>query len=309
MRGPRKAAELTGDIKHRMSLASQAFINGNYDEAQTILNDIIRINAETFEAWMLLANVWTELGNLDKAVASLTFAAHLRPHHADVWLNVARFTLEETGSQRVRFLKSAKSAYAGAIRANPKETTEARLGKALVLREMDNPAAAISEYKQVLRAHPHDMSVLRLMAETFLDLNNAEAAQKLYRHSIIHYQAAPVSELRAFHWIDVNIFAELFSYLGQHAEAIQQLKKLARWLLGRQEDAYWDNYAEDDREWDAEDDRRLEILDFATNRYGPDKYGHGLPIELRVKLGLYRLRLGHYNEATVRFNANSNTMC
>lgn len=298
IRGPRKAAELTGDIKHRMSLASQAFISGRYEDTQQILNDIIRINAETFEAWMLLANVWEELGDLDNAIATLTFAAHLRPHHVDVWLNVARFALEHTGDQRPRFLEAAKYAYSGAIRAAPKDASEARLGKALLLREMGNSAAAMTEYKHVLRARPHNMSILRSMAETLIDLGDSETAQRLYSTTFKHFRGS--QDLTApFDWTDVAIFVELYSYSGQHEEGLRQLRSLSRWLLGRRSEDYWDKYDDDDREWDAEDTRRLHDPNFDPLRFSTDRYGHGLPMELRVKLGVCRLRLNCREEAYV----------
>lgn len=298
-RGPRRAAEPTGDIKFRMGQASQAFIEERYDDAKNIVFEVIRINAETYEAWTLLASIWKELGELDNTVKTLMYAAHLRPKEVSVWLNCARFILEETGEDRAKYLDSAKFCYVSAIRADPKNDLEARLGKAIVLRELGNSNAAISDYKLILKRQPHDTAILRLMAETYIDQDNASEAISLYKESIAFFQRVDDIENQVFSWSDVNIYVELHGYLGQHFEAIKELRHLARWLLGRRDQEYWDIVTEDDREWDLEDTRRVQVPEFIANQFSPAQYGQGLPIELRIKLGLYRLRLGYEDEAMV----------
>jgi general transcription factor 3C polypeptide 3 (transcription factor C subunit 4) len=298
-RGPRKAAEPTGDIKSRLSKASQAFIDENYDEAMEIVSDVIRINAETYEAWTLLASVFRELGDVEKTLTALMCAAHLRPKDVTGWLSCARFALEETGQLRKKFLTTAKLCYQSAIRADPKNDIEARCGKAAVLRELGNTSSAISEYKRVLSQKPHDTTILRLLAELYIDQDNVEAAKDLYHQTISFYKTSDGTAGQLFGWSDINIYVELYAYLGQYDVAIRELKSLSRWILGRHEDSWWENVVDDDREWDADDARRLQIQEYVPSRFDSQLYGEGLPLELRVKLGLYRLRLGNYDEAMV----------
>jgi len=298
LRGPRKAAEPTGDIKFRMSQASQAFIDENYEEAKEIVFEVVRINAETYEAWTLLASIWKELGDLDKTLMALMYASHMRPKDVRGWLNAARFALEEVDGNREKMLGSAKFCYSSAVRANPKDDVEARLGKAVVYRELGNPASAIAEYERVLKRRPHDTEILRLMAETYIDKDDVEAAKNLYRESISFYRTA-ADIYQAFGWSDINIYVELYGYLGQHAEAIVELKSLSRWLLGRQHETFWDDITGDDREYDTDDVRRAQVPEFVSGRNDFHQYGAGLPLELRVKLGIHRLRLEDYGEALV----------
>jgi general transcription factor 3C polypeptide 3 (transcription factor C subunit 4) len=298
-RGPRKAAEPTGDIKSRLSKASQAFIDENYDEAMEIVSDVIRINAETYEAWTLLASIFRELGDVEKTLTALMCAAHLRPKDVTGWLSCARFALEETGQLRKNFLTTAKLCYQSAIRADPKNDIEARCGKATVLRELGNTTSAISEYKRVLSQRPYDTTILRLLAELYIDQDNVEAAMDLYHQAISFYKASDGMAGQLFGWSDINIYVELYAYLGKYDVAIRELKSLSRWILGRLEDSWWDNVVDDDREWDADDTRRIQAQEYVPSRFGSQLYGDGLPLELRVKLGLYRLRLGDYDEARV----------
>src|SRR5690242_5513051 len=55
--GPRKAAKLPPDIQFRMSLANEAFQQKDYGKTVAHLSEIIRINSEVFNAWMLLSTV------------------------------------------------------------------------------------------------------------------------------------------------------------------------------------------------------------------------------------------------------------
>lgn len=296
-RGPRKAAEPTGDIRARLGRASQAFILENYEEAKTLVEEVIRINAETHEAWTLLASIFRELGDTEKTLLALIYAAHLRPKDAAQWLNAARFALEETGDQRTKNLPSAKFCFSSAIRANPKDDLEARCGKAAVLRELGSSNAAIAEYKHVLKQKPYDTSVLRMAAEAYIDVDKVKPAQDLYKNAIAHYKELGGEPGTEFTWSDANIYLELYAYAGQYAEAINELRSLARWLLGRESEMYWDSFLEDDREWDSSDERRSLTPEYIAGQYSLAQYGDGLPLEFRIKLGQYRLKLGHEAEA------------
>jgi general transcription factor 3C polypeptide 3 (transcription factor C subunit 4) len=300
-KGPRKAAEPTGDIRARMGKASEAFIQENYEEARAIVYDVIRINAETFEAWTLLASIWKEFGDVHNALHALMVASHLRPKDPAQWMNAANFALNETGDERSKYLSCATFCLSAAIRANPKEDFEARYKKAEVFREMGATTSAIKEYKQILKHRPHDTNVLKVTAESFLDLNDAQSAQKLYKESIEFYMRIEDAHEQQFGWADLRVYTEIHAFAGEYREGIMELKRVARWLLGRKSETYWDEVIEDDREWDLEDQRRIQIPDFDATQSSPEQYGHGLPIDIRTKLGLFRIRLGYFDEGLVGY--------
>jgi general transcription factor 3C polypeptide 3 (transcription factor C subunit 4) len=305
-RGPRKAAEPTGDIKLRLGKASEAFIAGNYQEARAIVTEVIRINAETHEAWTILATIFQELGETDKSLTALTYAATLRPKHVAGWLNCARVFLEQTGKHRSKYLSSAFFCYASAIRADPKGI-EGRLGKAKIYIERNNPAGAISEYKTVLKIRPHDLEVVRSLCAAYFDQGEVENAKKLYKQIFARFKTDPSnSEEDALTWSDVDSYIAIYEYLGQLDAAIKELKSLSRWLMGRDTEEFWDNISSDDREWDSDSSRRIEVPGFEVNRFPLSTYGDGLPLELRTKLGLCRLGLGHHDEAMVSYVFSSN---
>lgn len=297
-RGPRKAAEPTGDIKLRLSRASEAFIKQDYDGARQIVSEVIRINAETYEAWTLLATIFEEIGDTNKAVMALMYAAHLRPRDVNAWLNCARFALEETGDHRSKYIPSAHFCYSSALRADSKNL-DARYGKAALYMEQGNTNLAISEYKIILSRRPQDTSVLRNLAEAYIDQDQAELAKELYVASIAGLKTTTTNLWDVFSWSDVNIYVELYGYLGQYNEAIKELKSIARWMVGRQVEHYWDSVTNNDCEWDCDDLRRTKIPQFVIGKFPSESYGPSLPLELRVKLGLYRLQLDDHSEAMV----------
>lgn len=297
-RGPHKPAEPTGDIKARLSKAYEAFMEENYTAARDIVDQIICINAETYEAWQLLASIFQELGDTNNTFKALMIACNMRPKDVNAWLYCVSFALDETGENREGYLRSAHHCYSSAIRANPK-SVDARVGKADLFLEQGNTARAVSGYEMVLKLSPHNLEVLKRLAAAYIEHGNTRKAISRYRESISHYKACQNMSEPPFGWSDLNVYIELYGHSAQYQDAIKELKSLSRWLVGRDEESYWDEITSDDREWDDDNIRRTECPGFIPARFPLSAYGQSLPLELRVKLGLYRLHLGNYREAMV----------
>jgi general transcription factor 3C polypeptide 3 (transcription factor C subunit 4) len=295
-RGPRKAAEPTGDIKSRLGSANAAFIAGRYVDAALILADIIRINAETHEAWTLLAGVFEENQDIDNALKALIYAAHLRAKHTTSWYQAATLALERTGVLRHKYLLNAEFCYAAAIRADP-TNLDARYRKAAVCIERGKIGPAISDYKVILARQSHDRDILRRLAELYIDQDEAGAAIELYRESIAHFRSSSSQPSQVFDWTDLDTYVTLYEHDAQYDGALQELRSLARWLSGRGAEEFWDEFPAEDCEWDSDDRRRISVLPFTPGRYPASSYGDSLPLELRVKFGVYRLHLGNHKEA------------
>jgi general transcription factor 3C polypeptide 3 (transcription factor C subunit 4) len=305
-RGPRKAAEPTGDIKFRLSKASQAYIERRFDDAIEMVQEIIRINAEIFESWTLMASIFEETGQMSNAFMALVSAAHLRPKDVSGWLRCAEFGMQETGEDVGKHIGTVKFCYSSAVRADPMNPTP-RIAKAEFFMEQNNREMALKEFRMVLKLRPHDLDIIRQIA--ILSAMEAKSPKQrsedmrmaitLYRESFDYYKHSDTDPSEFMDWGDVNIYTELYGQLGEQYEGIQALKSVARWLLGRQEEVYWDEVTQDDREFDRDDFRRIEIPAYVQGKYNIMSYGNGLAIELHVTLGLYRLSLGHHEEAMV----------
>lgn len=283
------------------SEATSAFIDGDYERANELVMRAIQVNPEMFPAHSLLSEIFLAQGEKDKALTALFNGAHTRPKDPTVWMKVARLILERSGEDRKRALSDVLYCYSRVIDIEPRNFN-VRYQRAAVYRELGYNGRAATEYERILRERPHNARALRHLAEIFIDLNDVPRAIDHWVESVEHYMSLDPQVVPDFSWSEVNIYVELFGYVDQHEDGLHALKALARWLLGRKDDVIWEDFEDDDREWDSEDSpRRIKRNGFIPGQWSRDSYGLGLPLELRIKMGLFRLKLGekHQHEALV----------
>jgi general transcription factor 3C polypeptide 3 (transcription factor C subunit 4) len=303
--------EPRGDIKARLSRVNREFMMGNLDHAIRMVFEIIRINAETVQAWNTLASIFNEKGDYTRALMAMVYAAHLQPKNVLSWLQCADLALSlACGDVENERLYTARLCYAAAVRAEPNNMT-ARLGKAVVCHRQGHIASAISDYILVLREQI-DLRIVRKFSEACIEpMASGDAAAfaiNAYRcilegshqgfeadADIVnnHPEARPV----CLNWLDAGTYAELFASLGKFVEAISGLKAIARMIVGRVSDHIWDQWDIDDREWDVDSVRRDHVAGFSRTAYDIGSYGEKLPLELRARLAAYRLALRNRDEA------------
>ncbi|KYK54539.1 Transcription factor tau subunit sfc4 [Drechmeria coniospora] len=297
-RGPRKAAKPRGDITARLSRVNQAFLGGDYDQALDLAFEVIRINAETHQAWTVLASIFRERGENDRALSAMVYAAHLRPKDVSGWVSCASFALDTIAENEAGNLHTARLCFSAALRAEPTHL-DSRLGKAAVCHRQGHFSAAISEYKLILKRRPYDLDTVRKLAEACVDSRKVATAVpsaiQAYREFFDH--EANLDRHQTFLWHDIGVYVELFASAERYQEGICQLKSLSRWLVGRSSEHYWDGWTADDREWDAGAARRSSVPEFDAINTNDALYGEALPRDLRIRLATYRLRLGHESEA------------
>ncbi|KAL3454555.1 hypothetical protein BJX65DRAFT_4032 [Aspergillus insuetus] len=294
-RGPRKPIEPSPEFKMLHSEATSAFIDGDYDRAIDLVKRAIQINPEMFAAHSLLSEIFLAQGEKDKAVTALFSGAHTRPRDAGVWAKVARMILDQAGDDRQGALNDVLYCYSRVVEIDP-QNFNARFQRAAIYRELGHNGRVITEYERILKDLPHNIRTLRLLVDVYIDQSEYQKAADHWSKSIQHFMTRAPEKTPDFTWSDTNIYIELYTYLGQHAEGLKALKSVSRWLLGRKDDTMWQDFDEDDREWDADDSpRRIKADGYVPKRWPRDSYGLGLPLELRIKMGLFRLKLGGRN--------------
>jgi general transcription factor 3C polypeptide 3 (transcription factor C subunit 4) len=241
---------------------------------------------------------------MEKALAAMVYAAHLRNKDVSGWMNCAAFALDLVkDDEDEENLQMARLCFSAALRADPTHV-EARLGKAAICHRRGHLHAAIAEYKMVLRTRPNDLDLVRKLAEACVDNKNAEAALPSAIEAYSRYFAIARANTADYAdpalWHDINIYVELYASLNRFQDAVHELRALSRWLVGRASEHYWDQWQSDDREWDIDNDRRSQDSNFAVENADMRLYGSALPLELRVRLAIYRIRLGDTDEAFVR---------
>lgn len=300
-RGPRKPLEPGPEFKMYHSGATEAFIDGDYDRATEMVMRAIQLNPEMFTAHSLLSEIFLAKGQKDKALTALWNGAHTRPKDPSVWLKVARLLLDRAGEDRKSALNDVIYCYSRVIDIDPR-SLNVRYQRAAVYRELGYNGRAAAEYERILKDQPNSPRALRHLAEIFIDLNDVQRAIDHWSESIKSFTSRDPKTVRDFSWSDANIYAELFGYIGHHEEGLNAVKSVARWLLGRKDDKFWEGFQVDDREWDPEDSpRRIKTDGFIPGQWPRDSYGLGLPLELRIRMGLFRLKMGdkHHGEALV----------
>ncbi|KAJ5688676.1 hypothetical protein N7462_003068 [Penicillium macrosclerotiorum] len=302
-RGPRKPLDPGPEFKMYHSEATSAFIDGDYEHALEKVKQAIQVNPEMFPAHSLLSEIWLAKGDKPKALAALWNGAHTRPKDPTVWMKVARQLFDLAGDNRSSVLNDVVYCYSRVIDIQPKNYN-ARFQRAALYRELNHNGRAVTEYERILKDRPHSARALRHLAEIFIDLDDVQRAINHWTESVEYYKSLDPELAQDFSWSDANIYAELFGYVNQPHAGIEALKSLSRWLLGRRNDIMWEEFEDDDREWDSEDSpRRIKTDGFIPGQWPAESYGLGLPLELRVKMGLFRLNMGekHHNEAMHHF--------
>ncbi|KAI9891141.1 MAG: transcription factor TFIIIC subunit tfc4 [Vezdaea aestivalis] len=303
--GPRKAAEPSQEVAMLLREVNEAWIDNDLERAEETANLILLKNNEIFTAYSHLTEIQYQQGKIKQSLQTMFAAAHLRPREPGMWRACAERTLSlAQPGRKDKYHRQAIYCLMRAISVDRMDF-EARKLKASIEMEMEQYPAAIRDYEFMLNALPHEITLLRGLGQACLATGQYERAVAQYKESFDFYKSFHNIESDGVSWSDVAVFVELMARCGNINEAIVQLKSLSRWRLGREEDQFWDDVKEDDREWDLEDGpRRYQAPEFFAGKHEDFQYGAGLPLEIRVKLGILRLQQGpaHLTEAVSHFS-------
>lgn len=292
-RGTGEETSYSHEIRVLMSEANQKYVQNDLATAQEIVEQIIRIDGGVYPAWKMLGEIHKEKGDEKKCFMSWFTAAHCRPKDSQLWLECARMSIDQEGPN-----ETAIYCYNRALRASPDDITII-YEKAVLYKDLGQLHKAAEGFSQLTKVLPNDMSVLKEIAQIYMQLHRIAEAITLYEDSVQHYKHVGLSIQEGFGWSDLNILVELYMLERKWNEATFKTKSIGRWLWGRADDVYWDQTQSDDREWDEFDDsRKALVMEYVPGKHSQSSYV--MPIELRVKLGICRLKLGDTEEAFVR---------
>lgn len=299
-RGPRAVADPGHEFKEYQREAVKAHLEERYEDALKYARKAVKTNPEIFAAHSLLSHALDNLGRKTDALLALWSGAHTQ-RDPKVWWHVANGIMELGGSDRNKVREQVYQCYSEIIRLDPNDY-EARAERLTIQLELEQWGKAKRECVTMLKIRPHDVDVLRTLADMCGNMGEPEQALTYYEAAIDNFINGANTGEGEFTWSLLNVYLDILDSLKRYPVAIQKLRALARWLLNRKEESFWDAQS-DDREWDMEDfPRRTDVKDFLPGKYGKETYGAGLPMELRIKLGLFRLRMGpqQRDEALVR---------
>ncbi|KAF2176331.1 TPR-like protein [Zopfia rhizophila CBS 207.26] len=302
-KGPRKGrtrvvADPGPQFKDLQRLANEAYIAKDFQTAIEYANKAIQLNPEIFATHSLLSEVYLEQGEEQKSLEALIVGAPTK-RDKRLWFHIIDLVSDLDGEKYPMFTKENKTAITldclkSIIRLDPKDY-EARTQKLEIDSELGLISKSVSQCRKLLGIRPHDGVVLKRMAK--LGTSTPKQTQLHLRKMIHAFDKSIACFLRDdepsssnFDWSVLNVYLELLERSGDYDHALAQLKSLSRWLQGRKDEKFWDSQM-DDREFDREDEpRRITVPEFSPSGSSRGAYGLTLPLEIRVKMGVFRLR-------------------
>ncbi|KAG8626111.1 hypothetical protein KVT40_006512 [Elsinoe batatas] len=317
--GPTQPADPGAEFRELQAKATQKFLAGEYEEAAELARQAVKMNPEVFAAHSLLSEVLQAQGRAKDSLAVLIAGAHTK-RDPELWYHVSKKTLDLAGDDPTpESLDAAAYCLSWAIRLNSQDYDARRERLNLILRvyQMTNNghagARARNECRHMLKLRPADILVAREHAELAV-MSRADSeikkAKMLYDEAMKLQPGTSVfgvDQDEDEQWNHALIYVGMVERIDGPVVAIQQFKTLARRIQQRQDQTFWDDF-DDDREFDFDDESRkdeveeYDILKQTTPANDPI-LNPGLPVDMRVKLGLYRLALDdqHQDEALRHF--------
>lgn len=294
-RKPRKSKggnehPLSHEVAMLLSEGTRAFTDMDYSTAIDLAEAAVQEDKNAKQAYTLLAAIHEELGNAEKVRLAKAAAMYLDKRNKDGWIEIAQMS-QETGH-----LYDALEFYTQAANVDNKDA-EILDGKVTILEQIGDLQKAVEVLRKVRKLKPTDAEVLIRMAHNLTELNKTAEAVSLYE-DLLDRNRDPYFDrrtLQEFGFSELNVLIEL--YFGQRAwiKSIKTIKRVSRWILDRGEETFWDE-VKDDSEFDSRRFRNKRLEKFASFE-NPEKFS--IPIDIRVKLLLCRLRLGDSEEALV----------
>lgn len=286
--GPRERRH-PPEIARQLGEAAAHYASLETELAIPILREIIRTDATVWEAWVTLAQCHEDRGEPHKALGCRLVAAHLR-QDKDNWLELA-----ETSARQGQVDQSLYC-YRRAARMDPSDAN-VLYAWASALKATGRDAEALEAFKRLLALSPHDLLVLAETPPLFLATNQVQDAVRLYQAAFEYHTAtfahpdAAEAALgpAALSLETLTTLADLLFVSRDYDAIVDVCRRGQRWFQGRREETFWDAMV-DDREYDPPG---------ANVREGE---GYELDLNLRHRLAVARLKLGHDTDADVHID-------
>lgn len=312
--GPRPVADPGPEFKELQRLANEAYMREDYETAMSYAKEAIKLNPDIFSAYSLLSEIHAAIGNEADSIGTLMGGAPTqRDKH--LWYlileRIEKLDLTEYPAMTQATQDKLAVACLTSIIHLDSDDWEARNMKLAYEVRRQRHSSCVVLCRKMLQLKPHDTRILTTMArmgtanarQTSLHLNGI---LEIFESSIAHFLRVdrhhPSESALDFGFL--YTYLDLLDKAGDYNYALSRLKTLSRWIQKRATETYWDDL-DDDREFDFEDVRRITVPGFARQKKKRrDNYGKSLPLEIIVKMGIFRLRMDppNFDEAMRHLN-------
>ncbi|AOW00997.1 hypothetical protein B0I72DRAFT_143084 [Yarrowia lipolytica] len=276
------------EVKMYLAQASECYINKQLDKAIELLGRAVQLDPKAYQAFKLLVTIYDELGDADRALTANLAAAILNHRAKEDWLAAAERSHAIGGA---RMLDQAIYCYSKVIQVDPGDES-ALTERAGLYMDKDMWKKAEQDLKRLLEMQPGDEAVVRTLGYVYTRQGREADAIELYEGILqerLESRAGENEVLQPFTFTQLNYLLDMYVRTESWGKVLIKGKAVARWLLGRADETYWDEHA---LETDAEFDERRKSVKRSQNR---DPESYRLPVEIRSHICIARLKMGDAN--------------
>lgn len=308
MRRPVPEQAFSHEVQSIMRDANLLYVEERLHEAIEKFQEVIRIEPTARKAWAYLATCNEELGLTEKSIQAKIIEATLTPRATDLWIQLAQ------SSSNARLNRQAVYCFEQAIKTSTEkdksDVLDVMWDRAVLLRQIGDTVKATEAFNQLLRLRPHSNEVLNNLIPLFIQRGQTLRAIKVLEQArdfnFSHFPdptTGDAAHLATYLFSEVATLADLLLMNQEPVAALHAVRQGARWLQGRASETFWDQVVEDDREFDQSRE--------ADSRPGAISYGRRvemapvyepLDVQLRLRLGFARAKIGDINEAQRHFD-------
>ncbi|KAF9526180.1 hypothetical protein CPB83DRAFT_896331 [Crepidotus variabilis] len=243
--GRKSGPTLSQQVKSIIGEGNQAYIDGNVQQALSLMREVIRIEPRAADGWSVIAQCYDDLKDAQKALQARIMAAHLR-HDAEEWERLAR------QSRDLGYSQQALYCYRKVCSLDP-ANVNAFWDRAVLAKEIGAFKTAKNAYMAILKRFPNDFTLLRELHTILVELGELDICANLLQEALDTQMINPYSgeDGTKAGRMDLLLLADLHNALGDHGRAVQVIRRGTRWFQGRMDQRYWD-MCDDDREYDQD---------------------------------------------------------
>ena len=205
-------------IEDAMAMAVQMHQRGMIEEAESVYNDVLSVDANQPDAIHYLGVIAHQLGDSTKGLALVEKSLAINPNQPDALNNLGNI-FRELGQ-----LDDAKSAYNKVLELAP-EHADTWVNVGVILRQLSNPEDALDKLKKAIELNPKHGDAYHNLGNTLADLKRFEEALDAYEMA---------TKLTPEGGMAPKSIARVQYDLGRKDDAIRTLQ---RWSYTNPEDA------------------------------------------------------------------------
>eukprot|EP00258_Populus_trichocarpa_P022846 XP_024438865.1 general transcription factor 3C polypeptide 3 isoform X6 [Populus trichocarpa] len=211
-RGRRKGSKnkLSPEITRMLGDATLHYAHGNYEEALTVLSEVVKRAPLVADSYHTLGLVHKALGNTEKAMKFYRIAAFLRPKDSSLWKLLFSWHVEQGDIAR------AWKCLSKAISADPDDISLRSL-HALFYDELGDHQRAAESYEQIVRICPEDVEAIKTAAKMHLNCGQIKRCVGILEDYLKgHPSEADLSV--------IILLADVFMEIDAHNNALQHIE-------------------------------------------------------------------------------------